>query len=62
MEHPPDCGGMMSKEEELPAGVSKLLWQHQQVFIETRELLPTRYMDHAITLKAGSDPISVRPF
>lgn len=62
MEHPAERGALMGKEKELPAGVSKLMQQHKKVITETRELPPTQGMDHAITLKARTDPISVWPF
>lgn len=62
MEQPAECGALMGKEEEIPEGVSKLIRQHKQVFTETRRLPPARGLDHAITLKAGTHPINVRPF
>ncbi|WVY89838.1 hypothetical protein V8G54_035352 [Vigna mungo] len=42
--------------------MEKLLGQYEVVFKEPSQLPPVRDMQHRITLKEGSDPVSIRPY
>ena len=48
----------MHKVEELEG----MLQLYQRIFQDPQGLLPKREYDHAITLKAGAEPVSVRPY
>ena len=50
------------KEEPIPNEIQDLLQQFERVFAVLSGLPPFRGHDHAIVLKEGVSPISVRPY
>lgn len=51
-----------SKEKEVPEFIAPLLEKYTQVFKMPSGLPPSRDHEHSITMKEGSNPISVRPY
>lgn len=49
-------------EVEVPDFLQGVLEQYKQVFAMPNELPPVRGREHGITLKEGTDPVSVRPY
>lgn len=45
-----------------PASMRSLLEEYSELFVEPKQLPPTREIDHQITLKEGTEPINVRPY
>lgn len=45
-----------------PACLQSLLNKFQSLFLEPKQLPPNRTHDHAIILKEGTNPVSVRPY
>ncbi|KAH9792244.1 hypothetical protein KPL71_004039 [Citrus sinensis] len=45
-----------------PASMRSLLEEYSELFMEPKQLPPTREIDHQITLKEGTEPINVRPY
>ncbi|XP_062085608.1 uncharacterized protein LOC133791705 [Humulus lupulus] len=54
--------GQEVETQQLPPMITDLLDQFRQVFCTPVGLPPSRGREHTITLKAGSGPISVRPY
>ncbi|XP_048627782.1 uncharacterized protein LOC125596770 [Brassica napus] len=52
----------ISLTQEIPIPIEHLLDRHVRVFAEPTQLPPLRNREHAINLKAGTGPISVRPY
>lgn len=50
------------KEENIPRELSQVIDEFEDVFHMPTGLPPERGQEHAITLKAGVDPVSVRPY
>lgn len=48
--------------EVIPSSLAAVVQQHQSVFQEPTGLPPIRGHEHAIILKEGSNPVSVRPY
>ncbi|KAH0671271.1 hypothetical protein KY285_023835 [Solanum tuberosum] len=55
---------MMPNASEDPpdAAVQEVIDQYVEVFAEPKSLLPMRSLDHAIPLKLGAMPVSLRPY
>ncbi|XP_062093477.1 uncharacterized protein LOC133799480 [Humulus lupulus] len=59
--------GVLSKEEDVnngiqPAQITAVLQRFAAVFGSPQGLPPSRGREHAIVLKAGTEPVSVRPY
>ncbi|KAL5714819.1 hypothetical protein ACHQM5_016726 [Ranunculus cassubicifolius] len=48
--------------EELPTAVQELLLEYADLFQEPNSLPPSRAYDHAIRLKEGTTPVTIRPY
>ncbi|XP_020691238.1 uncharacterized protein LOC110105899 [Dendrobium catenatum] len=55
-------GVRLEEEGNVPAIVQSLIHQFSEVFQPPQGLPPQRELEHAITLKEGETPISVRPY
>lgn len=54
--------GIIHNEPEIPLFLQPILQQFQAIFTKPQTLPPFRGRDHAIILKDGMDPVSVRPY
>lgn len=54
--------GQKEEEHQIPAALRPLTDRFQQVFQMPEGLPPHRKIEHAINLKSGTNPISVRPY
>lgn len=52
----------VQKGEEIPEVVKTVLERYPKVFKETKELPPTRNVDHPTELMLGKGPVNVRPY
>ncbi|PKU69826.1 hypothetical protein MA16_Dca025017 [Dendrobium catenatum] len=55
-------GVRLEEEGNVPSAVQPLIQQFSKVFQPPQALPPQRELEHAITLKEGETPISVRPY
>lgn len=50
-----------NEQEHVDATIQEVLDKYQSVFAEPKSLPPVRQLDHAINLKPGASPVSLRP-
>lgn len=51
-----------SEDEVIEEGLQEVLDKYGDIFAEPKSLPPKRLFDHAIPLKPGAVPISLRPY
>lgn len=57
-----ELGTKPQDEGEIPEFLVATVENHERVFQEPKGLPPSRGREHSIVLKAGSNPVSVRPY
>lgn len=50
------------EDQDIPAGIQKIIQQYAELFDEPQGLPPHRTFDHSIPLMPGSRPVNLRPY